>query len=47
MVCGGDADLPRPRPADSGGGGKSIQSVLLIGDFAVIDIRKAKITLGV
>ena len=47
MVCGGDADLSRPRPTDDGGGGEGAQSIFLICDFPVVDIRKAKITLGV
>ena len=46
-AAGGDVDLPRPRPADDGGGGKGTQPVLLIGNFTVVDILGAKITLGV
>jgi len=33
-TAGGDVDLPRPRPADDGGGGKGTQPVLLIDIFA-------------
>lgn len=50
MVCGGDADLPRSRPADNGGGGKGAQSVLLIVvsgvRFAPGDISPRKIPWG-